>query len=265
MSLSKRNNAKKIVLLTLILSSLNNSSDVHSNNNFSNSEKARLSKFTDKMFEKDLDETIKHYIGKDEEVSRAEFVAMVNEAFCFETKGEDSFIDVDEKSPYYEDILIGKKQGYINGYEDGTFRPDESISREEMSKILGFILETEYDNKFEENGFTFNDDEDIADWSRKYVYGLQQEGIISPRDNGFKPKEDVNIEEAIESLYNASKDIECKEDTTQLKINYEITLNQNNRDLKNSNQTISKENKLLNRSELEFLITGNKKNKIALA
>lgn len=46
------------------------------------------------------------------------------------------FSDVDEDSWSYESIAALHKAGIIKGYSDGTFRPKESITREEMAIIV---------------------------------------------------------------------------------------------------------------------------------
>ena len=61
------------------------------------------------------------------------------------------------------------KAGYINGYEDNTFRPNEPISREEACKILATVMNIKGDGKL-----NFKDNNSIADWAKKYVDALQK-------------------------------------------------------------------------------------------
>lgn len=55
-----------------------------------------------------------------------------------------SFSDVPKTSPYYEAIAILRENGVIGGYVDGTFKPNNSLTRAQMAKIItkGFQLET---------------------------------------------------------------------------------------------------------------------------
>jgi hypothetical protein len=46
------------------------------------------------------------------------------------------FTDVPKDYPYYEAINYAKENNIVNGYDDGTFRPDNKISREEFIKII---------------------------------------------------------------------------------------------------------------------------------
>ena len=54
------------------------------------------------------------------------------------------FPDVPEKSEYFESVSFASSMGYISGYPDGTFRPDNFIQVSEATKILCKILGYEY-------------------------------------------------------------------------------------------------------------------------
>jgi hypothetical protein len=72
-------------------------------------------------------------------VTRAEFVKMlVRSLSCrYEYVWVDSnFPDVDTTKWYAEYITFAVKNGWINGYADGDFRPDAPITRAEAAKIL---------------------------------------------------------------------------------------------------------------------------------
>ena len=53
------------------------------------------------------------------------------------------FKDVSRTSPYYSYIAALVEEGIISGYEDNTFKPNDSLTRAQMAKIivLGFDLE----------------------------------------------------------------------------------------------------------------------------
>ncbi|WP_270506128.1 S-layer homology domain-containing protein, partial [Paraclostridium sordellii] len=61
----------------------------------------------------------------DKQITRAEFVKLVNKYFGFNDKGVSNFKDINKNNWYYNDVCIAIKAGYINGYEDNTFRPDK--------------------------------------------------------------------------------------------------------------------------------------------
>ena len=53
-----------------------------------------------------------------------------------EVFGWKSFSDVDGKAYYGEAIAWAKQAGVVNGYGDGTFRPDAPVTREELACML---------------------------------------------------------------------------------------------------------------------------------
>lgn len=73
------------------------------------------------------------------EITRAEFVAIVNNVFGYKNKKEIQLKDVKPEAWYYESIAIGINEGYIAGYPDGTFRPNKAVSREEAAAVIAKI------------------------------------------------------------------------------------------------------------------------------
>ena len=75
------------------------------------------------------------------------------------------------------------RKGIFKGYEDGTFRPNVGLSRQEMAvsvvRLLG--LEGELGTADIEK---FTDDDVIADWAKDYVYLLVSKGIFKGYDDG---------------------------------------------------------------------------------
>lgn len=60
-----------------------------------------------------------------------------------ENISDPGFSDVSRTSPYYSYIAALVEEGIISGYEDNTFKPNDSLTRAQMAKIivLGFDLE----------------------------------------------------------------------------------------------------------------------------
>lgn len=54
-----------------------------------------------------------------------------------------SFADVQEDSPYFEAIQDLARFGFIQGYGDGSFRPDQPVTRAEALKILMSVINCE--------------------------------------------------------------------------------------------------------------------------
>ncbi len=73
-------------------------------------------------------------------VSRAEFVAMAVRAFSLEKTPVGSFADVTPGHPFYREIITAKRYGIIREDENGLFRPEEPITRQDACVILAEIL-----------------------------------------------------------------------------------------------------------------------------
>ena len=50
------------------------------------------------------------------------------------------FTDVSSDNQYSKSITTLSTLGVINGYDDGTFKPDGSITRAEFAKIITYVL-----------------------------------------------------------------------------------------------------------------------------
>ena len=75
---------------------------------------------------------------------------------------EKSFPDVPKTHWAYDAIAAAGAAGWINGYEDGTFRPNESVKRIEAVKMINNMLGWSCDRDFVDNethlsGFEFED------------------------------------------------------------------------------------------------------------
>ena len=135
------------------------------------------------------------------DITRAEFVTIINKYFGFTKAEGENFTDVNEDAWYYKDVCIGVREGYINGYQDGTFRPNEPITREEAASIVRTIT------GLVENGSSkFTDDNEIGSWAKKAVYALSDNKIMSGyEDNTFRPKNKITRAEAVATLSRVRK------------------------------------------------------------
>jgi len=53
-----------------------------------------------------------------------------------ETSWNNPFADVSEGSWYYEAVRFVQERGLMNGYSDGRFGPDDTLSRAQLAQIL---------------------------------------------------------------------------------------------------------------------------------
>lgn len=105
-------------------------------------------------------------------VTRAEFCKMVNNVWKYTEKADTGFADVNGSHWYYDHVLIGKKAGYIQGFEDGTFRGENPVTREEACTFVCRVAGL-YDLPYTK---TINDA--VSDWAMPYVKKVLANGFI---------------------------------------------------------------------------------------
>ncbi|CEN96085.1 glucan endo-1 [[Clostridium] sordellii] len=149
----------------------------------------------------------------DNSITRAEFVKLVNKYFGFNNKEDIKFSDINTNDWYYNDICIASKTGYINGYEDKTFKPNKTITREEVSKIL-ITIKNKQDNVYDKlNKYT--DKNKVSNWAKPYVEGAIEQGYLKGDDLGLlNPTNNITRAESITILSRVSKEkSEIKDET----------------------------------------------------
>jgi peptidoglycan DL-endopeptidase CwlO len=72
----------------------------------------------------------------DEPVTRGQAAAIMNRKLKKVPKSLSAFKDVPTSSRFAKDIAAIKELGIINGFKDGTFRPNEYMTRAEMAVIV---------------------------------------------------------------------------------------------------------------------------------
>ena len=81
-------------------------------------------------------------------ITRAEFTAMAMKFAVGGEEGENIFSDVDENDWFYDAVVNSIQYGWIHGYGDGTFRPNNSITRAEVTAIVNNMLGRAADEDF---------------------------------------------------------------------------------------------------------------------
>ncbi|CEN82002.1 glucan endo-1 [[Clostridium] sordellii] len=141
----------------------------------------------------------------DSSITRAEFVKLVNKYFGFNNKEDIKFSDIHTNDWYYKDICIASKAGYINGYEDKTFKPNKTITREEVSKIL-ISIKNKQDNVYDKLN-KYPDKNKVSNWAKPYVEGAIEQGYLKGDDLGLlNPTNNITRAESITILSRVSKE-----------------------------------------------------------
>ena len=81
-------------------------------------------------------------------ITRAEFTVIAMRFAHLDTTGENIFSDVKPDDWFYAQVVGSIKYGWITGYTDGTFRPDSTITRAEVTTIVNRMLGRSADKAF---------------------------------------------------------------------------------------------------------------------
>ena len=81
-----------------------------------------------------------HKFSPDEPVTRAEFAVMAARFADLDYKGGNIFDDVPNGHWAYSYINAAANAGWVKGYPDGSFRPDEPISRAEVVRLVNSVV-----------------------------------------------------------------------------------------------------------------------------
>jgi len=144
-----------------------------------------------------------HTFKPNQAVSRQELISMLVRALEPQAAANKlSFTDDRHIGSWAaEDITAAASAGWINGYEDGSFRPHGELTRAELTAILmrAVGMERESDTKdsiLETSGFA--DEDDIPAWVKGYAATAAKMGLIKGRGgNLFASDSGVTRAEAV--------------------------------------------------------------------
>lgn len=99
--------------------------------------------------------------------------------------GEAAFTDVADSQWYADAVNWAASEGIVSGYGDGTFGPNDPITREQMATILyQYAAYKGYDLSDTASLDAFTDAADVSSWALPYVQWAVGCGIMNGRDNG---------------------------------------------------------------------------------
>lgn len=133
------------------------------------------------------------------DLSRAQAVTMLVRL----TEGFDANAAVDTTAPFndvtdsnawfFKYVSFAKKAGITEGRPDGSFGPDDKITRQEFAKMLASFMELTPAGTAD-----FADAADIADWAQGHVAVLKAKGVVKGDENAntFRPEDNIKRAEA---------------------------------------------------------------------
>ncbi len=110
------------------------------------------------------------------------------------------FPDVAASHKNYAAVELLINDNVIKGYQDGTFKPNNSINRAELTKMIVVMIDRSQDLSSYKNCFP-----DVStEWYAPYVCYAKEKGWVSGYPDGtFRPAGQVNRVEAIKIVLNA--------------------------------------------------------------
>lgn len=117
------------------------------------------------------------------------------------------FSDIDMGyRPYRDSIENLTYKKIIRGYDDGTFRPENTINRAEALKVILKSIDTDAYYREADSDFNTFLDVNYNSWYAKYIkYAVDNEIINGYDDGTFKPGNTVNYLETLKMLFKANK------------------------------------------------------------
>ncbi|NQX64349.1 S-layer homology domain-containing protein [Paenibacillus qinlingensis] len=114
-------------------------------------------------------------------ITRAEFAALLVRSLGLNEEGATRFTDVPANSWFAGTAGASAKAGLIEGFEDGTFRPNERITREQMAvmitRAMTFVGKSAVVDLKQLDKFT--DSKSLSAWSKDAVAEAVSAGIVN--------------------------------------------------------------------------------------
>ena len=100
------------------------------------------------------------------------------------------FSDVTESDWYARAVSWAESLGIVNGFEDGTFRPNDPVTREQLAAMLYRYAQ------YKGRGFRglwsfrldFPDAADVSDWADEAMHWMVMQGVINGMDGKLNPQ-----------------------------------------------------------------------------
>ncbi|HOP93990.1 MAG TPA: Ig-like domain-containing protein [Acetivibrio thermocellus] len=155
----------------------------------------------------------------DKFVTRAEFTAMVVNIFKKRditennaSEGKGVFTDMSEKDWFYNAVKYAAEENLIKGFEDGTFKPYNNMSRQDAAVLAAQLFDVDFFIGAED--YKFEDEDTFPEYSFQSIKNLASHGIVQGYPDGtFKPFNLITRAEAVRMLDVVLKYIEVPDPT----------------------------------------------------
>jgi hypothetical protein len=142
-------------------------------------------------------------MNPNKDITRAEFVSMINRAFGYEnsSSAKTNFNDIKGNEWYAKDIAIAYNKGYFSGDGKNASNATGNLTREQAVSLLCRNIKID---EVEGDNTVFADGKNISNWSLGCVNAAAKKGYISGyKDNTFRPHNNITRGEAAKMFSDA--------------------------------------------------------------
>ena len=128
-------------------------------------------------------------------VTRAEFVTVLMRAFGITPASSaiPAYTDVPRSTWYYGAIQAATELGLTNGLGNGTFQPDQALTRQEAAVWLTKALKQAIPAASSYS--VYRDASSIAAWAKPYVTAISTLGLMQGNESRFYPAQSITRQE----------------------------------------------------------------------
>lgn len=137
-------------------------------------------------------------------ITRADFITLLVRALELKGAGTNTvaFSDVKPTAHYAQAVTIAKELGIASGFEDNTFKPSSSISRQDMMVLTAKALKAAGKQSAGNGNLApYSDAASISTYAMDSVTSLVGSGIVNGKDGKISPADTLTRAEAAMVLY----------------------------------------------------------------
>ena len=172
-------------------------------------------------------------LNPDSNITRAEFVALINRAYGYDELTAIPFIDVPDDAWFHDDISAAYAAGYFNGTSDNTASPSGELTREQALVLLARNMRLDAGSG---EVTSFSDGHAFQSYSAGYANTAVKKGLVSGYSDGsFQPSNSITRGEMAVMLSRALGNLITGEGTYVLgDVFGNVTINSSNVTLRNT-------------------------------
>ena len=123
---------------------------------------------------------------------------------CGQAESKDPFTDI-STSGYYKNIVEAANAGIIAGYPDGSYRPNDIVTR---AQFITMLYRAAGSPEVKNADLEFKDASEIAkDYATAVAWGVENKIIYGYGDETFRPNHDISRAQMAAIMYRCMKDV----------------------------------------------------------